>query len=659
MTSPFHGIAVGLLDGRLSTSSPAVSPDGRHVAFVVHRIDLDGNRATSNIWLAEGDEPPRPLTSGTNDAAPTWSPDGRSLAFAAKRGPERAPYTIEVISIGGPGEPRRLAEHADPPDDLRWSPDGATLGYTARTRDERYDQPDERWQSPRRIERFFSRLDDVGWISDRPRHVYVVAADGTAPPRNLTPGPFQHGGLSWLPDSSAVVTSAQRHDTWDLDYARHLYLVSLDGGDPRQLTEGSNVARHPAVSPDGRLVAFVGFDRSELEPQNAMVGVVPIDGGPHSWLSARLDRTFQPTAGTRAPVWTDATTLLATAEDRGDTQLHRIVLGVETPEQLTEGPQTVAGFDAAADRIVLAVATAAHPAEIVDLDRGPVTELTRSHAGWEKFTVATTDGTDRIDAWLMRPAGFGSTPTHPLLLNVHGGPFSQYGETFHDEFQMQAAAGFAVLCCNPRGSSGRHTAWGQAINGPRHPLAAGTGWGSVDVDDVMAVLDAALERFDFLDAERVGMLGGSYGGFMATELAGRFSPRFRAVCSERAVNNMLAEEWSSDIGSAFRVEIGPSYLDDPEAYTSMSPIRLVRDIEVPMLLIHSEQDWRCPIGQAEELFMALRLLGKEVTFYRFPGEGHELSRSGSPVHRRMRAEIILDFFAQHLGLDGPPATTPN
>jgi dipeptidyl aminopeptidase/acylaminoacyl peptidase len=234
------------------------------------------------------------------------------------------------------------------------------------------------------------------------------------------------------------------------------------------------------------------------------------------------------------------------------------------------------------------------------------------------------------------------------VLNVHGGPHTQYGETYFDEAQFQAAAGFVVLMSNPRGGSGREQRWGQAILGPKHPVAPGSGWGGLDLDDVMAVLDAALERYTFCDPDRVGMQGGSYGGYMATELAGRFSDRFKGICSERAVNNLFTEEFTSDISTVFRVEHGPRHIDDQDAYDSLSPMRNVRDITVPMLIVHSERDLRCPINQAEELFVALRLLGKDVTFYRFPGESHELSRSGSPVHRRQRAEIILDWFADKL-----------
>ena len=267
---------------------------------------------------------------------------------------------------------------------------------------------------------------------------------------------------------------------------------------------------------------------------------------------------------------------------------------------------------------------------------------------WEKFVVPCTDGSGDIDAWIMLPENFDESSSYPVLLNVHGGPHTQYGESFFDESQVQAAGGFVVIMSNPRGGSGREQSWGQAILGPQHHAAPGTGWGSVDVEDVLAVLDTALDRYPFCDRDRVGMIGGSYGGFMATWLAGCHGERFKAICSERAVNNMITEEFTSDIATVFRVEVGPSPIDAPEEYVRISPIRFVRDIDVPMLIIHSEQDYRCPISQAEELFTAMRLLGKDVTFYRFPGEGHELSRSGSPIHRRQRAEIVLDFFAEHL-----------
>ena len=645
--SPHRDVAVRLFDGRSAAGAPTLSPDGGRIAFVVSTIDLEKNTAASRVWLTNAAGPAAPVTNGPHDGVPVWSPDGRWLAFTSHRGEKDHETTLHVLPVDGPGEVRTVATLPDGVANVAWSPDGHWLAFTSRTRDPRYEAKDERAQAPRKIERFFSRLDDEGWIVDRPEHVYVVAADGTGAVRNLTPGPFQHDGVSWLPDSSAVVTSAQRHDTWDRDLCADLYVVPLEG-EVRALTKETGQYLAPSVSPDGRSVAFLGLDDTTTYPQNAKVGVVPIEGGDHRWISVALDRTFTPTAGVRPPVWLDDDTLLATAEDRGETHLYRLAAdGSSPPERITSGPHTIHSFDAAGGRIAMAQATVEHPAEIVTLD-GPVTSVTRSFLGWERFSVPTTDGTDEIDAWIMRPEGFESRRKYPVLLNVHGGPFTQYGETFFDEAQVQAAAGFVVVMSNPRGGSGRDTAWGQAILGPKHPTVPGTGWGSVDVDDVLAVIDATLDRYRFCDRDRVGMLGGSYGGYMATLLAARHGGRFRAICSERAVNNMLSEEWSSDIATSFRIEHGPSHLDDPDEYMRLSPIAHVRDIDVPMLLIHSEDDLRCPITQAEELFIALRLLGKDVTFYRFPGEGHELSRSGSPVHRRMRAEIILDWFTEKL-----------
>lgn len=635
----------------MSAGGPRLSPDGSRTAFVVSTIDVDENTTTSRVWSSGPDHPPAPLTAGPRDGGPAWSPDGRYLSFTSARGekgtPEEKHATLHVLPVDGPGETRTVVTMPDGIDDAQWSPDGRWIAFVSRTRESRYDAKDERWQSPRRIETFFTRLDNVGWILDRPAHIHVVAADGTGRARNLTPGPHQHTGIAWLPDSSGIVTAAQRHEGWDRDLAQDLYVVPLDG-EIRALTKRTGNYVLPSVSPDGSKVAFIGFDDPSTFPQNLRVGVIGIDGGEHRWVSSALDRTFTPSAGSRPPVWVDDTTLLATAEDRGETHLFRLAAdGSIEPERLTTGAVTVAGFDGRGGRVVMQQSTVRHPAEIVTLD-GPVTDLTTSFLGWERLAVPTTDGSEEIDAWIMRPEAFRSRRKYPVLLNVHGGPFTQYGETFFDEAQMQAASGFVVVMCNPRGGSGRDTAWGQAILGPKHPVAPGSGWGSVDVDDVMAVLDAVLERYSFCDPDRVGMLGGSYGGYMATTLAGRFSHRFRGICSERAVNNVLSEEWSSDIGTIFRAEHGPSHLDDPEEYMRLSPIRDVRNIDVPMLLIHSEQDLRCPINQAEELFMALRLLGRDVTFYRFPAEGHELSRSGSPLHRVMRAEIILDWFSEKL-----------
>lgn len=655
-------IAERVIGNLMSASAPAVSPDGSTVAFVVRRVDLPTNAYVSQIWLAptDGSAAPRAITDGRSDGQPVWSHDGHRLAFTSRRGDKgtdrESHATLHVLPIDVPGELRTVATMPEAIGDVAFSPDDSHVAFTSRTPHERYSAKDESWQAPRRIERFFSRLDDVGWVVDRPKHVYVVRVDGTSAPQNLTPGPYQHDGLTWLLDGSGVVTSSQRHDTWDLDFAQDLYRIDLDGT-ATALTSQTGVYALPSMSPDGSTVAFHGADDPDTVPQNQRIGVLPLHGGPHRFISVALDRTFETTAGARPVVWESPTAALATAEDRGETHLYRLRTDGSAPEKVTSGAITVYGFDAAAGTIVV---TAGAVDAAVDLfvvtpdGMRRVTDFAARYTAavhpqtWERLAVPTADGTAEIDAWVMRPVDFDPSDRYPVLLNVHGGPHTQYGERLFDEAQFQAAAGFVVVMCNPRGSSGREQSWGQAIIGPKHPKVQGTGWGGVDVDDVLSVLDHVLEHHASCDPERVGMLGGSYGGFMATWLAGRHGHRFKAICSERAVNNMLSEEWTSDIGSIFRTEVGPTHLDDPEQYESFSPIRFARDIEVPMLLIHSENDLRCPISQAEELFMALRLQRKDVTFYRFPGEGHELSRSGSPIHRVQRAEILLDWFTEKL-----------
>jgi dipeptidyl aminopeptidase/acylaminoacyl peptidase len=361
-----------------------------------------------------------------------------------------------------------------------------------------------------------------------------------------------------------------------------------------------------------------------------------------------LDRNCAPYPDVREPVW-DGETLLFVLEDRGNNLLYRVGAdGVGAPELVVGGELCVTGFDAAGGQVVHTASTPASPAELHSGERR-LTELTRPFtdgrelAEPERFTAVSGDGAE-IEAWVMRPLGFEPGRRFPVLLNIHGGPFSQYGSKFLDEFQVYAGAGYVVLYSNPRGSSGYSEEWGRAIRGP---VEQGPGWGTVDCEDLMAVLDEALQRFDFCDPERLGVLGGSYGGYMTSWIVGH-TDRFRAACSERAVNNFVLEGGSSDIGWAFKAYVGAHWFEAPEVYLKISPATYAENITTPLLILHSEDDLRCPIGNAEDLFAILRLLKRDVELVRFPAESHELSRTGSPAHRMMRFEAILDWFARHL-----------
>jgi dipeptidyl aminopeptidase/acylaminoacyl peptidase len=275
---------------------------------------------------------------------------------------------------------------------------------------------------------------------------------------------------------------------------------------------------------------------------------------------------------------------------------------------------------------------------LVRLNDAFASEVNLSSA--EHFVVETAPGTE-IDCWIMKPSGFESGKAYPLLLNVHGGPFTQYGETFFDEFQVYCGAGYGVVFCNPRGSSGQSSAFGQAVIGHM---------GEPDYHDVMTAFEAALTRTPWADQARLAVMGGSYGGFMTSWIIGH-SRRFKAAISERAVNDWYSMQGASDIGGSFNESyLGPNAFiqGDLDAVLRQSPLTYAKDMHTPVLILHSEDDLRCPMVQGELLFVALKQLRRDVEFVRFPDENHELSRAGCPSHRKERFDVILEYLARKL-----------
>ena len=323
--------------------------------------------------------------------------------------------------------------------------------------------------------------------------------------------------------------------------------------------------------------------------------------------------------------------------------------GSGAPERLVGGDQMLTGYDVVGGTVVHSFSTPTKLSELYVGER-QVTDVGADFTGArelpapERFTAISPDGTE-VEAWMMRPVGFEDGRKYPVLLNIHGGPFSQYGNKFFDEFQVEAGAGYAVVYPNPRGSSGYSEAWGRAIRGPVGDI--GPGWGTVDYDDVMAVMDEALKRYDFLDPDRTAIMGGSYGGYMTSWVVGH-TDRFTCAISERAVNDMITEDQAADFATFFKGEIGGFWYEAIDEYRQVSPITYAEKITTPLLILHSEDDLRCPVPNAEALFGILRRLKREVEMVRFPAEGHELSRSGSPRHRVQRFEVMLEWLDRHL-----------
>jgi dipeptidyl aminopeptidase/acylaminoacyl peptidase len=629
-------------------SDPRIAPDGRKVAFVAWRVDREANDYASAVWLVpvDGSAPAQQFTSGEKqDVAPRWSPDGSTLGFVSNR--EGEAKQLYVLPASG-GEARRLTDLDEEVTEPVWSPDGTRLAFSARVRDPAYGEKDDKRRQPRRFTRLQYKLDDEGWIGDRRRHIFTVPADASGPPVQLTHGDFEDQYPTWAPDGRRIAFVSARQEDWDIELFRDVYLVDAHGGEPVRLTSGDGWYEAPAWSPDGSLIAcrfsVGGFDF----PRHGRIAVIEAATGERRVLTAMLDRNCSPYPEIREPVW-DGETLLFVLEDSGNNRLYRVPAdGGGAPEPVADGDVWVTGYDALDGAIVHAATTATSPPELYFGER-PLTHVTRAFvegrelAEPERFTAVSADGPE-VEAWVIRPLGFEPGRRYPVLLNVHGGPFSQYGNRFFDEFQVFAGAGYVVIYANPRGSSGYSEEWGRAIRGP---VAEGPGWGTVDFEDLMAVVDEALERFDFCDPDRLGVLGGSYGGYMTSWIVGH-SDRFRAACSERSCNNFVLEGGSADIGWAFKGEIGAHWFEAPDVYLKISPATYAENITTPLLILHSEDDLRCPIAHAEDLFAILRLLKREVELVRFPAESHELSRSGSPAHRLMRFEAILDWFARYL-----------
>ncbi|NLE22585.1 MAG: S9 family peptidase [Actinobacteria bacterium] len=642
-------------------ADPRLSPDGSTVACVVGTVDQKENEYRAAIWLAtvDGSQPPRRFTSGEkSDADPRWSPDGSLLAFTSDRADKAS--QLYVMPVAG-GEPRKLTSLKEDVTQAVWSPDGTRIAFVARVRDAAYEE-DARKRAPRRLTRLQYKLDSVGWTADRRRHLFVVPADGSAEPVQLTEGDCEDHSPAWSPDGRAIAFISARHDDWDLEMVNDVYLVDAAGGEPRRLTQGGGSVGSVSWAPDGSRLAVDRYEGVFDDPRNSQIALVDLEDGAFTFLTRSLDLNCTTYPGMREPLW-DGDGLVFVVEDHGRVHVYRVPAdGSDGPRVIAGGERVVTGLDVAAGRLVF---TATEPARLSELyDGGPasgsddpasvgrrLTSVGEEFAAGreliepERFTAVSADGSE-VDAWIMRPAGWEPGTTYPILLNIHGGPFGQYDVGFFDEFQVYCGAGYAVVFSNPRGSSGGSEEWARAIRGGPDG-DGGPGWGSVDYEDCMAVVDEAVRRFDFVDADRLGVIGGSYGGYMTSWIIGH-TDRFKAAVSERAVNNFDSQWGSSDFGWDFKGYTGKFLFEDVDLYLKMSPSTYAQDIRTPLLILHSEDDLRCPVEQAEHLFVTLRLLKRPVELVRFPAESHELTRSGSPVHRVQRFEIVIDWFDRHL-----------
>jgi dipeptidyl aminopeptidase/acylaminoacyl peptidase len=543
---------------------------------------------------------------------PAWSPDGRHIAFLSRVRPRES----REISRGGlVFRPPRPGAKASPPSE---------------------DPPD-----PRVVDRIIYR-EDARYKDGRHAHLFVVEASGKGRPRQVTRGAHNHTAGLFTPDGKNLLTASNRLGDPDLDITQNLLLFPVSGGRMRILTENADCCTSPALSPDGRHLYFIARPGEKIYAHNQTVRRIPLRGSGEEVLTEAFDGDAEsfgllPSTGE----------LLFTGNVRGSRGILRVHKPGGAPEPLVEGERIIASFTVAKSSDALAFAATApeHPADLFALVPGRgerrLTELNRSFLGKVRLSKPrelnfTGQGGQPIQGWYMPPVP--RRKKAPLVVEIHGGPHVMWGNQFFFEFQMLASQGFGVFFCNPRGSTG----YGLAFTGKLF-----RNWGVDDSVDVCRGVDAVVRR-GLADRKRLFLTGGSYGGYLSAWIV-THDKRFRAAVLQRGVYNLISFYGCSDVQMLLEWEFETFPWDDPELLWKHSPLPAVRNVETPVLLLHAECDYRAPISGAEEFFVALRRLGKEVKFVRYPREGHELSRSGEPVHRVDRLGRILDWFRDHLG----------
>lgn len=637
-------------------SMPHLSPDGTRVLFVIGEVDKETQESRSHVWLFDLEtRTRRQFTAGEGkDTTPRWSPDGRWVAFLSNRGNEKEVHLWVMPADGGEARQVTSAPIVKVTD-FDWSPDSQALVFTAKAR--RPDEPEEEeevlWRD---VTRLIWKMDGEGWWDGQWVQLWRVNRDGNHQER-LTDAAVDHRLPRWSPDGEWIAFVSRRVEDPDRVFFDDIFLIPAAGGEERKLTQSLGPISQVNWAPDGTRLACFGRDNDRGFNSNFEVWLVPLEGGEPTSLTRGFDRSVgnhllsdgRAFPADPGPLWADGERAVFLCSDQGRTNLYQVTqAGEVTP--LTQGQHQLYTFHLRPNLadIIVGWATPTQPGELVRVRPGTETwdVFTRVNAAFvqqralvepEHFQVESVPGIT-VDAWLMRPPNFDPGRRYPLIVYIHGGPHAAYGWSWFHEFQYLVSQGYCLLYTNPRGSQ----SYGEEFND-----AIRCNWGPPVQEDVEAALDAMLAR-GFVDPRRVGLTGGSFGGYMTNWIIGH-SKRFAAAVTQRSISNMINLAANDDVGHYFCQWEAPGCpWDNFDWYIAHSPLAYVREIETPLLIIHSDQDHRCTLEQAEQLYRALRLLDREVALVVFLGASHGLSRTGKPKQRVERLRRIHAWFHKYM-----------
>ena len=618
-------------------------PDGERVVFVVTQMDLDEDEYIRQLWLWDA-ESARHLTSGRGDSSPRWSPDGATVAFLRKGAGEDDRPQVALLPIAG-GEAEVVTDFELGVSDLEWSPDGTRIALVVPEYVDAFEDEEERGRAPRRIKDPSFRFDDKGWTYNKRSHIWVHDV-ATGEETQITEGDYDESGPRWSPDGSTITYVSAAHDQrWTRPF-NQAFTVPASGGDADAVTPLGDWS-WSGYSFDG-VLHLVGRETDEFTLDPRSFQRVESDGSLTQLTD--LDRNLMPghpPGPLTAPIFVADGSASMILEDRGAQRVISVAPD-GTVSDLARGNRSITGWCPTpnATAAVFTASTPNQPGEVLWWDGSEERQLTNLNGDFcsnaclvepQEFTF-DSDGHE-IHGWVYLPEG---EETVPLLFNIHGGPFTQYGWGFFDEFQVYVGAGYGVVAINPRGSSGYGLEHGEA------PCGRWSEDVPPDLADLKAAPMVAAEQFPRLDPENKGIMGGSYGG-LATAMITSMDTSYRSAVAERGVYNWVSMAGTTDIPWFMHLYLHTDMPEGVDEIWAASSLARAHKIETPTLVLHSEGDYRCPVEQGQQLFGILYRGGVDTELLLFPpDEGHELSRSGKPKHRVERFEAILEWHGRYL-----------